>query len=78
MQVDWTEFELYLKWAIRQYPQIQTAEELLSTAFRKGLVPAMRDEIVPKKEEPDDDMGEDDDFVFNPGCTGDSDDEAFD
>ena len=76
-KVDWNEFALYLKWAIRQYPQTQTSEELLSIAFRKGLVPAMRDEIVPTKTEPvDDEMGEDGDFVFNPGYTEDSDDEA--
>ena len=76
--MDWTEFELYLKWAVRQYPQIQTAEELLSIAFRKGLVPAMRDEIVPKKDSADDDKGEDGDFVFNPGFTEESEDEALD
>ena len=76
--MDWTEFELCLKWAVRQYPQIQTAEELLSTAFRKGLVPAMRDEIVPKKDSADDDMDEDGDFVFNPGFIEDSEDEALD
>jgi len=75
--VDWNEFALYLKWAIRQYPQTQTSEELLSIAFRKGLVPAMRDEIVPKEKEPaDDEMGEGEDFVFNPGYTEESDDEA--
>ena len=44
--VDWEEFALYLKWAIRQYPETQTAEELLSIAFRKGLIPAMQDEVI--------------------------------
>ena len=44
--VDWEEFALYLKWAIRQYPQTKTAEELLSIAFRKGLIPAMQDEVL--------------------------------
>ena len=44
--VDWEEFALYLKWAIRQYPEIKTAEELLSIAFRKGLIPAMQDEVI--------------------------------
>ena len=44
--VDWEEFALYLKWAIRQYPQTKTAEELLSIIFRKGLIPAMQDEVL--------------------------------
>ena len=44
--VDWNEFALYLKWAIRQYPETATAEDLLSTAFRKGLIPAMQDEVI--------------------------------
>jgi len=44
--VDWNEFAVYLKWAIRQYPQTKTAEELLSIAFRKGLIPAMQDEVL--------------------------------
>ncbi|KAK3729221.1 hypothetical protein QZH41_012261 [Actinostola sp. cb2023] len=43
--VDWNEFAVYLKWALRQYPEMKDAEELLSTAFRKGLIPAMQDEI---------------------------------
>ena len=45
-RVDWNEFALYLKWAIRQYPQTMTAEELLSIAFRKGIIPAMRDVVI--------------------------------
>ena len=44
--VDWQEFSLYLKWAIREYPQTKTAEELLSVAFRKGLIPAMQDVVL--------------------------------
>ena len=44
--VDWNEFCLYLKWAIREYPETPTAEELLSIAFRKGLIPAMQDEVL--------------------------------
>ena len=44
--VDWNEFALYLKWAIREYPETKTAEELLSIAFRKGLIPAMQDEVL--------------------------------
>jgi Ca2+-binding EF-hand superfamily protein len=45
-QVDWNEFSLYLKWAIREYPETKDAEELLSIAFRKGLIPAMQDEVL--------------------------------
>ena len=44
--VDWNEFALYLKWAGREYPDVSDAEELLSIAFRKGLVPAMQDELI--------------------------------
>ena len=44
--VDWEKFALYLKWAIRQYPEIETTEDLLSIAFRKGLIPAMQDEVL--------------------------------
>ena len=45
-KVDWNEFALYLKWAIRQYPDTKTAEDLLSIAFRKGLIPAMQDVVL--------------------------------
>ena len=44
-QVDWAEFLVYLKWALHQYPKdISTMEDLLDITFRKGLIPAMRDE----------------------------------
>ena len=45
-KVDWSEFCVYLKWALHQYPKIATTEELLTTAFTKGIIPAMQDEIV--------------------------------
>ena len=45
-KVDWSEFLVYLKWALHQYPEINTKTELIDIAFRKGLVPAMRDEVV--------------------------------
>ncbi len=45
-KVDWNEFSLYLKWAIHEYPETKDAEELLSVAFRKGLIPAMQDEML--------------------------------
>ena len=44
--VDWSEFTLYLKWALREYPSIKDVDELLSTAFRKALIPAMQDETL--------------------------------
>lgn len=47
--VDWNEFAVYLKWAMRQYPETKTAEDLLSVAFRKGLIPAMQDEVITKE-----------------------------
>ena len=63
-KVDWNEFALYLKWAGRQYPDVKDAEDLLSTAFRKGLVPAMQDEVIKQPDSPSDEMSEvaDDDF----------------
>ena len=41
--VDWDEFMVYVKWALRQYPNVTTADETLKIAFEKGIVPAMRD-----------------------------------
>ena len=45
-KVDWYEFCVYLKWALNQYPDIATTDELLAIAFQKGLIPAMQDEII--------------------------------
>ncbi|XP_038049048.1 uncharacterized protein LOC119722788 isoform X1 [Patiria miniata] len=45
-QVDWNEFLVYLKWALHEYPHISDTEQLLDIAFRKGLIPAMRDEML--------------------------------
>ncbi|KAJ8048155.1 hypothetical protein HOLleu_00343 [Holothuria leucospilota] len=44
--VDWNEFETYLKWALNEYPNIVTVEELLDITFRKGIIPAMQDEFL--------------------------------
>ena len=44
--IDWSEFAVYLKWALHQYPKIKDADELLSITFRKGIIPAMRDEFL--------------------------------
>lgn len=48
-KVDWNEFCVYLKWALHEYPDIATKEELLTIAFQKGLIPAMQDEIIKTK-----------------------------
>ena len=44
--------QLYLLWAMRQYPKIKDAEELLDVAFWEGIVPAMRDQIIEKNKNP--------------------------
>ena len=44
--IDWKEFLVYVKWALSQYPNVADVDELMSIVFRKGLIPAMRDEIV--------------------------------
>ena len=48
--IDWNEFALYLKWALRQYPKINDSEELLKTAFQKGLIPVMQEELQSKSQ----------------------------
>ncbi len=47
-QIDWSEFLVYLKWAINEYPNVKNSRELLDVTFRKGIIPAMRDEIIKK------------------------------
>ena len=47
--VDWTEFMVYIKWALRQYPKLDTADDVLDVAFKEGLLPAMRDEQIKRK-----------------------------
>ena len=49
MDNDWNEFTLYLKWALQEYPNIEDVDELLSITFRKGIIPAMQDELLPKQ-----------------------------
>lgn len=49
--VDWHEFLVYVKWALHEYPDIKTADEAMSIAFEKGIIPAMRDEKMRRKEE---------------------------
>jgi hypothetical protein len=46
--IHWNEFYAYIKWAIQQYPGTKDDDSLLDIAFRKGLIPSMRDEIHPK------------------------------
>ena len=47
--VEWSEFLVYVKWALREYPNLTNVDQLLSITFRKGIVPAMRDEVVENK-----------------------------
>ena len=49
--IDWEEFMVYLKWALNQYPDIATSEELLKIAFTRALIPAMQDAIVKQNKE---------------------------
>ena len=44
--VDWNEFLVYIKWAMNEYPEAETADEVMQIAFEKGIIPAMRDEKV--------------------------------
>ena len=44
--VDWWEFQYFLLWAAREYPDVKTSSELLDIAFRKGIIPSMLDEIA--------------------------------
>ena len=50
-KVDWNEFLVYLKWALKQYPHIDDTEELLDVAFTKAIIPAMRDELIKKEQQ---------------------------
>ena len=45
-QIDWYEFLVYIKWTLNQYPKLKNVDEVLSFTFRKGLIPAMRDEVI--------------------------------
>ena len=49
--IDWNEFLVYLKWALHQYPDICDVDELLAVTFRKGIIPAMRDENIKSLEQ---------------------------
>ena len=45
-RINWTEFLVYIKWALNEYPEVDSADDLLEIAFQKGIIPAMRDEKV--------------------------------
>lgn len=49
--VDWNEFMVYIKWALHEYPNASTADEVISIAFEKGIIPAMRDEKLKNSEQ---------------------------
>lgn len=40
-RVDWGEFLVYIKWALRAFPDIADCDELLAITFKKGLIPVM-------------------------------------
>jgi len=44
--ISWDEFSIFLKWAGKEYPQVEDAEALLEKAFLEGIVPAMQDEVI--------------------------------
>ena len=44
--VDWNEFMVYIKWALNEYPETETADEVISIAFEKAIIPAMRNEKI--------------------------------
>ena len=47
--IEWSEFLVFIKWALYEYPgEISSMDDLLSVTFRKGIIPAMQDEIVKK------------------------------
>ena len=48
--VQWNEFLVFIKWALYEYPDITSADEAVSVAFEKGLIPAMRDEKLNNRE----------------------------
>lgn len=53
--ISWDEFEIFLKWAGKEYPETKNAEDLLDVAFLQGIVPAMQDEVI-KSEKKDKSM----------------------
>ena len=41
--VDWMEFVVYIKWALRHYPEMSNADDVVEVAFQQGLLPATLD-----------------------------------
>lgn len=44
--IEWNEFRFYLLWAGRQYPDVENSQQIMDIAFRQGLIPAMKEEMV--------------------------------
>ena len=44
-KVEWSEFMVYIKWAVYEYSDISDLEELLSVMFKKGLFMGMESEV---------------------------------
>ena len=52
-EIDWNEFMVYIKWALRQYSdEIKNVHDLLSLTFKKGIIPAMQDVILGRSKKP--------------------------
>jgi len=49
--IEWSEFEFYLLWAGRQYPDVKNSKQLIDFAFRKGLIPTMMPTTMKEKRE---------------------------
>ena len=44
--IDWVEFQVYLHWALREYPDVENVDDVTDIVFRKGLIPVMRHEFL--------------------------------
>ena len=40
--MDWEEYLVYIKWALIEYPETETAAEAMSIALEKGIIPALQ------------------------------------
>ena len=45
-RIEWKEFLVYIKWALNEYPQVETADEVMAIAFEEGLMPCIREEKI--------------------------------
>merc|ERR1712054_310207 len=45
-KVEWSEFEVYLMWAAKEYPDITTPQQLIQHAFNYGIKQSSEDEVI--------------------------------